>query len=78
MQTLSHVAEFLIFTVGVKAIIGHYLAERIVKYSKVWFATTERKTAIWLHYNSRAAGMGHENDNVITCGQDKCNVFNMV
>lgn len=78
MNVLQNIFEFLVITVGVKMIVGHWVAERISKRLKAWFATTDRKQAIWLHYNARAAGAGHLNDNVLTCGQDKCAVFNLV
>jgi hypothetical protein len=36
MNLLTNVIEFIIFTVIVKGIIAHYLADLIVKVSKKW------------------------------------------
>lgn len=74
-DALRSVLEFLIFTVGAKMIIGHWIAERVTKATKAWFQTTPRKQAIWQHYQSRAAGNGHDNDDVTTCGQQDCKIF---
>ena len=75
MQIIQTILEFLIFTVGLKIIIGHWIAERIYNWAKTSFSKTDRKDAIWKHYQLRAAGDGHQNDSVLTCGEGKCAVF---
>lgn len=67
--------DFLIFTVIVKMIIGHWIASRLVDAAKAWFGSNDRKQAIWLHYQAKAAGKGHNNTNVLTCGQEHCQIF---
>ena len=67
--------EFLIFTVILKVIIAHWLAEHILKYSKKWFSTTERNLAIWHHYMLRAEGKGHDAGSVLECAEGECNLF---
>lgn len=71
----SDIIDFLVITVGLKFIIGHWIAERLETLIKRWFHQTDRKQAIWEHYKSRAEGRGHQNDNVLTCGQERCGVF---
>lgn len=75
IEYVRSVLDFLVFTIVIKMIIGHWIADRIVDASKAWFATTDRKQAIWLHYQARATGNGHNNDDVLTCGQEHCQVF---
>ena len=67
--------EFLVFTVILKVIIAHWLADHIIAYSKVWMSQTERNLAIWTHYQDRAFGHGHNSESVLDCGQGKCQVF---
>lgn len=75
MELLSAIFEFIVFTVGIKIIVGHFIADQLVSVLKSWFSTTERKQAIYDHYILRAQKAGHESDDVLTCGQDKCAVF---
>lgn len=77
MEFLTELINFVVFTVIVKIIIGHWMAQQITKYSKSWFATTERKWAIWEHYQHRARGEGHNFDSVLDCTQDSCVVFHV-
>lgn len=77
IEILGNLAEFIIFTVIIKMIVGHWMARQIVKYSKVWFATTERKWAIWEHYQHQARGNGHRPKSVLDCTQDSCVVFHV-
>lgn len=67
--------EWIVSAVIIKYIIAHWIGERILKYSKTWFASTERNTAIWLHYLDRAAGAGHASDSVLDCHQGRCGIF---
>lgn len=67
--------DFLVFTVIVKMIVGHWIADQLVHLAKKWFETTDRKQAIWLHYQAQAMGNGHTNDDVLNCGQDHCQIF---
>lgn len=76
-EFLSNIFEFLVFTVIVKIIVGHWLAKMIIKYSKSWFATTERKWAIWEHYQHRARYDGHKSDSVLDCTQGSCVLFHV-
>lgn len=75
MDFIKSLFEFVVFTVIVKIIVGHWLAEQIMKYSKRWFATTERNMAIWTHYQLRAAEAGHAARNVLNCVEGNCSVF---
>lgn len=73
--SVGNIAEFIVSVIIVKGIIAHYLIDLINKGLHKWFGTTERKTAIWLHYKHRALGEGHQNDNVVSCGEGNCRQF---
>lgn len=75
LESAKVIFDFLVFTVIVKMIIGHWVAQRLVAAAKTWFDSTDRRRAIWLHYQARAAGNGHDNNNVLTCGQEHCQIF---
>jgi len=71
MEILKSVIDFLIVTVILKAIIAHWLAERLTNYLK---NSSERNLAIWLHYQTQAAGKGH-NKSILRCIEEKCAVL---
>lgn len=75
MDFIKNAIEFVIGTVIVKMIIGHWMANQIMRYSKKWFMATERHMAIWSHYQLRAAGQGHGHANILNCEQDSCAVL---
>lgn len=75
MKLLSQILEFLFITVIVKAIIVHWLAIQISKYSENWFKQNERHMAIWLHYKMQAKGVGHEARHVLECLEGKCSTL---
>lgn len=75
IEILWTVAAFIVGKVIVNGIVAHFLAKQIMKYATRWFSTTERKLAIWTHYQARALGSGHLNDSVLDCGQGKCAIF---
>jgi hypothetical protein len=75
LDFLKSVADFILLTVVVKIIIGHWVAERIMLLSQKIFGKTERNMAIWLHYKAQAAGHGHFAQSVLSCGEDKCGIF---
>jgi hypothetical protein len=58
-----------------KIIVAHWLAERILSYSKKVFESSERNLAIWLHYQARAIGQGHFAHSVLNCAEGKCGIF---
>lgn len=73
--TITDFLEFLLFTVLVKAIIVHWLADQIIKILKLLFIRTNRDIAIWLHYYNRALNKGHKHINSHTCSQDNCTLI---
>jgi hypothetical protein len=75
MDTIQSIGDFLIFTVFIKFIIVHWIGERTYDFLKKLFTKTPRTNAIWTHYQSRALGEGHESDDVLACGQERCQVF---
>lgn len=75
MKFLEQLIEFVFITVIFKAIIVHALADYIMKHSKTWFQKSERRAAIWLHYQSRALELGHAHKSVLHCDEGKCAVF---
>lgn len=80
IEFLRNVAEFLIFTVVIKMIIGHWLAERIMNLAKFYFNNpehNERYRAIWDHFQAKALGNGHNSGDVLDCKQGKCAVFHI-
>ena len=72
VDILGNIVEFVVITVGLKIIVGHWLAEVILKYSKKWFERTERHNIIWLHYQARARHENHESANVLHCNDGDC------
>lgn len=75
MEHAKTIFDFFVGYILIKVIIGHWVADQFVTLAKKWFATTDRKQAIWLHYQSKASGKSHQNDNVLTCGQEHCQIF---
>jgi len=69
MNVLKNILEFLIFTVGLKMIVGHWIAEKTVK-----LVTKEstRNMTIWQHWMSWAKGQGHTSDNILNCSDGNC------
>lgn len=67
---IKSVFDFVVLTVVVKIIIGHWLAERIMEYSRKLFSSSERNMAIWLHYQQN-----HLASSVLHCADDKCAIF---
>ena len=67
--------DFLVMTVVVKAIAAHWVAQQVKKGWKKLIGSTDRYTAIWAHYQERAKGHGHQNDDVTHCRQGNCVVF---
>lgn len=78
MNLLQNLFDFFIVYVLLRVIVGHWLAGKIEKSVGVLFSNTVRKQAIWEHYQARVLNQGHDNDNVLTCGQEKCAVFQTV
>lgn len=67
--TLKFVFDFLIVGIIFKLIVGHWIAERIIK----WFTSkNERNLAIWQHFVNRSYGRGHESHYVLDCSEGKC------
>jgi hypothetical protein len=75
LDFLKSLFDFVVLTVVVKIIIGHWVAERITEYSKKLFHSSERNFAIWLHYQQQAEGRGHFAQSVLHCNEDKCSIF---
>lgn len=67
--------EFFVLTVLVKAIAAHWVAQQVKKGWRHLIGSTDRYQAIWNHYQARAKGLGHENDDVTDCRQGNCVVF---
>jgi len=72
---IKSVADFVLIAVVLKIIVAHWLAERILNYSKKVFSSSERNMAIWLHYQAQANGAGHLAKSVLQCGEEKCRIF---
>jgi hypothetical protein len=72
---LSNVVEFIVVGVILKIIVAHWIAERIQKYAISLFSRTERRSAIWNHYRSRAFGRGHESSDILECHEHTCSLF---
>lgn len=50
-----------------------FLGVRLLFYvSKYFVNRSERLYAIFMHYQWRVLGRGHENDSVLTCNQGPC------
>lgn len=75
IEILWAISAFIVTKVIVNGIVAHYLAGVIVKYATIVFATTERKLAIWQHYQNRALNSGHPSNSVLDCNQGKCAIF---
>lgn len=71
METVKAVLEFLFITVGLKMVIGHWLAQKATDFCAAFFARHERNFAIWSHYQLKASGDGH-GSSIYDCGQGKC------
>lgn len=54
MSMLINVLEFLLFTVVVKGIIAHSIAEYLVKYAKKLVNSNPRFKSIWLEELAKA------------------------
>lgn len=76
-QTLADIGEFIIVGVVFKYIILKWFADLLVKYAKQWFHANERNFAIWEHYRMNAFGKGHDNENILECGQGRCTTFSV-
>lgn len=73
---LKWVWDFLVVTIVFKMMIAHSLVRLLNQWIiQPWFGSTPRKEAIWLHYQSKAAGLGHANEDVTSCGEDHCKLF---
>jgi hypothetical protein len=72
---IKSVMDFIVIAVVLKIIVAHWLAERILGYSKRVFESSERNFAIWLHYQARATGVGHIAESVLGCAEGKCAIF---
>ncbi len=77
LDFLTNIFEFVVFTVVLKYIVGHWMANEIIKYSKKVFAQSDRHVAIMSHYQNHAQGLGHNSRSVTDCNQDRCTVFSM-
>lgn len=78
LDFLGNAVEFLIFTVVLKMIIGHWMAERIMNFAKLYFNNpehNERYRVIWDHYQHKALGDGHGASDVLECADGKCTVL---
>lgn len=71
MNFLKNVFDFVLFTVCLKMIFAHWLAERIESYLK----SSERNMAIWMHYQSHYLQKSHVAQSVLNCSDDKCIIF---
>jgi hypothetical protein len=76
LDLLKNLFDFILLTVVVKIIIGHWLAERILDYSSKLFQSSERNLAIWTHYHEQASQKGHFASSVLVCPEEKCSIFN--
>lgn len=70
MDFLKSIVDFIIVAVILKVIIAHWLAERILSFSKELFHSTDRNLAIWMHYKE-----GHLTSSVLRCVDGKCTIF---
>lgn len=72
LHNLYKISEFLFVSVIFKYIILKWVAEQIIRFSKWMLVRTERETAIWTHYRSRALEQGHKSNSPIDCDEGKC------
>jgi len=72
MHVLKTLFEFIVFTVIVKAIIAHWLAQKILE----WVTKENaRNMAIWQHWVNWAKGKGHAQESVLNCNDGACATF---
>jgi hypothetical protein len=66
------VFDFLIVTVVFKLIVGHWIAQQIIR----WVTKeSSRNLAIWQHWLANAKGQGHAIDSVLDCNDGACATF---
>lgn len=66
------VAEFFVGTILIKIILAHWLADRVMAGMQRFIGRSERRKAIWTHYQHRALGIGHGPKDVLDCTDGKC------
>jgi uncharacterized membrane protein len=71
---IKFIVDFVFLGVVVKIIVGHWLAERIVKYGGEFLTKTERNAAIRLHFIEKLQGIKHT-QSISTCTEGKCRIF---
>lgn len=73
MHYLNDIAEFVLFTVVLKMIVAHWLADKLVHVGSIWFGRAGgRAQAIWSHYQLRALGEGHRIRDITHCRDGGC------
>lgn len=77
MDVAKTVLEFIVFTVVVKAILAHWIAEQIIRLAKWAITLTPRQQSIWEHFQLQAQGKGHAHDDVTICGEGACAIFKL-
>ena len=80
LDFLEWVVKFLVLTIGLKMIVGHWIAERVMIAAKTYFGNIDhnaRYRAIWDHYQQKAMGQGHAAKEILDCGEGKCNMFSI-
>jgi hypothetical protein len=78
LDFLKNVIDFILLTVFVKIIVGHWLAELILKWSTKFFQSAERDVrakAIWQHFQDRARGAGHAASDILQCKEGNCAIL---
>jgi hypothetical protein len=76
-EILKFVFDFILLGVVLKIIVGHWLAEKIMEWSKKFFQDAERNErvrALWSHFYLQAQDSGH-NTNVVECTEGSCNLI---
>jgi hypothetical protein len=75
LDFLKSVADFILLTVVVKIIIGHWVAERIMLLSKKYSAKPSATWPSGCTIKPRPPVTATIAQSVLSCGEDKCGIF---
>jgi hypothetical protein len=75
LRLLEIATDFLVLHVIVNGIVAHWLAIHITKAVKYFFAVSEDRAAILVHFIERSRNQGHQPWSVLECSDGKCRLI---